>query len=55
MRRKERNVFRLMSIWFELGLKGNSNHVSIREKIFMVGVLVFRPTKGRVQIYYGNI
>jgi len=41
--------------WLELGLKGNSNHVSIREKIFLVEVSVFRPVKGRMQIYYGNI
>ena len=48
-------MFRLISICLELGLNGNSNHVSIREKIFLVEVLVSRPMKGRVQIYYGNI
>ena len=40
---------------FGIRFEGDSNRVSIREKIFLVGVLVFRPMKGRVQIYYGNI
>ena len=45
----------LYQFWLELGLKGDSSNVSIREKNFLMEVLVFRPMKGRVQIYYGNI
>lgn len=40
---------------FGVRFERNFNHVSIREKIFLVEVSVFRPVKGRMQIYYGNI